>query len=131
MSSAYLLGTIFAMAAVTFLSRALPDLIPKSWLDRAWVHRLNASLPFCVLILLLLSNLNILNANPLALETLQRFGVGGLSNDWQEISFLLAQIAAIWVVLITYHIWRNLLICMIVGVAVLNLILLGLQSWGA
>ncbi|MEJ6070503.1 AzlD domain-containing protein, partial [Psychrobacter sp. 16-Bac2893] len=41
------------MAAVTFITRALPALIPKKLLDTPWLHRLNESLPLSVMVLLI------------------------------------------------------------------------------
>ena len=51
MSSSYLIIATFAMAAVTFMTRALPTLIPKKILDTPWLHRLNESLPLSVMVL--------------------------------------------------------------------------------
>ncbi|MGO2443696.1 MAG: AzlD domain-containing protein, partial [Psychrobacter sp.] len=50
MSSSYLIIATFAMAAVTFMTRALPTLIPKKILDTPWLHRLNESLPLSVMV---------------------------------------------------------------------------------
>ena len=58
MSSSYLIIATFAMAAVTFMTRALPTLIPKKILDTPWLHRLNESLPLSVMVLLILTSLS-------------------------------------------------------------------------
>ena len=41
MNSSYLIAATFAMAGVTFITRAIPALIPKKLLDTPWLHRLN------------------------------------------------------------------------------------------
>ena len=108
MGSSYLILATLAMAAVTFITRAIPALIPQKMLDKPWLHRLNESLPLSVLVLLILTSL-----------------------AYQELSFtthlsdaalhlLLAQIGALALVLLVYHISRQLLISMIVGIAAIN-----------
>ena len=108
MGSSYLILATLAMAAVTFITRAIPALIPQKMLDKPWLHRLNESLPLSVLVLLILTSL-----------------------AYQEMSFttrlsdavlhlLLAQIGALALVLLVYHISRQLLISMIVGIAAIN-----------
>ena len=58
MTSSYLIFATFAMAAETFITRALPALIPRKLLDTPWLHRLNESLPLSVMVLLILTSLS-------------------------------------------------------------------------
>ena len=108
MTSSYLIVATLSMAAVTFITRAIPALIPQKLLDKPWLHRLNESLPLSVLVLLILTSL-----------------------AYQELSFttdltdaalhlLLAQIGALLLVLFVYHISRQLLVSMVVGIAAIN-----------
>jgi len=108
MTSSYLIFATFAMAAVTFVTRALPALIPKKLLDTPWLHRLNESLPLSVMVLLILTSLSYqdLSANT------------GLNSA--ELHLLMAQVGALVLVLLVYHISRQLLISMIVGIAAIN-----------
>lgn len=108
MTSSYLIAATFAMAAVTFVTRAIPALIPQKLLDKPWLHRLNESLPLSVLILLILTSLAYQN---LSLTT-------GLNSA--ELHLLLAQIGALLLVLFIYHISRQLLVSMVVGIAAIN-----------
>ncbi|MDE0490328.1 AzlD domain-containing protein [Psychrobacter sp. A3] len=108
MSSSYLILATFAMAAVTFVTRALPALIPKKLLDTPWLHRLNESLPLSVMVLLILTSLSYQN---LSVTT-------GMHSA--ELHLLMAQIGALLLVLLIYHISRQLLVSMIVGIAAIN-----------
>lgn len=108
MTSSYLIVAIFAMAGVTFITRAIPALIPQKLLDRPWLHRLNESLPLSVLVLLVLTSLAY---QDIGLTT-------GLGNA--ELHLLLAQIGALALVLLIYHVSRQLLVSMVVGIAALN-----------
>jgi len=108
MSSSYLILATFAMAAVTFVTRALPALIPKKMLDTPWLHRLNESLPLSVMVLLILTSLSYQN---LSVTT-------GMHSA--ELHLLMAQIGALLLVLLIYHISRQLLVSMVVGIAAIN-----------
>ncbi|MGO2672155.1 MULTISPECIES: AzlD domain-containing protein [Psychrobacter] len=108
MSSSYLILATFAMAAVTFVTRALPTLIPKKLLDTPWLHRLNESLPLSVMVLLILTSLSYQN---LSVTT-------GMHSA--ELHLLMAQIGALLLVLLIYHISRQLLVSMVVGIAAIN-----------
>ncbi|WP_367103402.1 AzlD domain-containing protein [uncultured Psychrobacter sp.] len=108
MTSSYLIIATFAMAGVTFITRAIPALIPKKLLDTPWLHRLNESLPLSVMVLLILTSLSY---QDLSVST-------GLSSA--ELHLLLAQIGALALVLFIYHISRQLLVSMIVGIAAVN-----------
>ena len=112
MSSSYLIFATFAMAAVTFITRALPALIPKKLLDTPWLHRLNESLPLSVMVLLILTSLSYQGLS----------GNTGLqaSLNSAEVHLLMAQIGALLSVLIIYHLSRQLLVSMIVGIATIN-----------
>ncbi|GAA0319657.1 AzlD domain-containing protein [Psychrobacter aestuarii] len=107
MSSSYLIIATLAMAAVTFLTRATPALLPKAWLDKPWLHRLNESLPLSVLILLILGSLSV----PALSD------IDATNTDTQ---LLLAQVCALAVVLLIYHVSRQLLVSMVVGIAAIN-----------
>ena len=108
MSSSYLIFATFAMAAVTFITRALPALIPKKLLDTPWLHRLNESLPLSVMALLILTSLSYQGLSEHA----------GLNSA--EVHLLMAQIGALLLVLFIYHLSRQLLVSMIVGIAAIN-----------
>ena len=108
MSSSYLILATFAMAAVTFVTRALPALLPKKLLDTPWLHRLNESLPLSVMVLLILTSLSYQN---LSVTT-------GMHSA--ELHLLMAQIGALLLVLLIYHISRQLLVSMVVGIAAIN-----------
>ena len=108
MTSSYLIFATFAMAAVTFITRALPALIPRKLLDTPWLHRLNESLPLSVMVLLILTSLSYQNLS----------ATTGLNNA--ELHLLMAQIGALILVLFVYHISRQLLVSMVVGIAAIN-----------
>lgn len=108
MSSSYLILATLAMAAVTFITRAIPALIPQKMLDKPWLHRLNESLPLSVLVLLILTSL-----------AYQELSLTTSLND-AALHLLLAQIGALALVLLVYHVSRQLLISMIVGIATIN-----------
>ena len=112
MSSSYLIFATFAMAAVTFITRALPALIPKKLLDTPWLHRLNESLPLSVMVLLILTSLSYRGLS----------GNTGLqaSLNSAEVHLLMAQIGALLSVLVVYHLSRQLLVSMLVGIAAIN-----------
>lgn len=108
MDSNYLIIATLAMAGVTFITRAIPALIPQKLLDRPWLHRLNESLPLSVLVLLVLTSL-----------AYQDLSVS-INLSSPELHLFLAQIGALALVLIIYHISRQLLVSMVVGIAALN-----------
>ena len=112
MSSSYLIFATFAMAAVTFITRALPALIPKKLLDTPWLHRLNESLPLSVMVLLILTSLSYQGLSDNA-----GFQAGLNS---AEVHLFMAQIGALLLVLLIYHLSRQLLVSMIVGIAAIN-----------
>ena len=112
MSSSYLILATLAMAAVTFITRALPALIPKKLLDTPWLHRLNESLPLSVMVLLILTSLSYQGLSDNA-----GFQAGLNS---AEVHLLMAQIGALLLVLLIYHLSRQLLVSMIVGIAAIN-----------
>ena len=117
MTSSYLILATFAMAGVTFITRAIPALIPQQLLDTPWLHRLNESLPLSVLVLLILTSLSY---KELSITT-------GLTSP--EFHLLLAQLGALALVLFIYHISRQLLVSMIVGIAALNGLLWALSRF--
>ena len=111
MTSSYLIFATFAMAAVTFITRALPALIPKKLLDTPWLHRLNESLPLSVMVLLILTSLSYQGLS-------ESTGINSA-----ELHLLMAQIGALLLVLFIYHISRQLLVSMVVGIAAINSLL--------
>ena len=108
MSSSYLIFATLAMAAVTFITRALPALIPKKLLDTPWLHRLNESLPLSVMVLLILTSLSYQDLS----------AATGMNSA--QLHLLMAQIGALVLVLLIYHISRQLLVSMVVGIAAIN-----------
>lgn len=108
MNSSYLIMATFAMAAVTFVTRALPVLIPKKLLDTPWLHRLNESLPLSVMVLLILTSLSY--------QGISR----NIALSSPELHLLMAQIGALLLVLFIYHVSRQLLVSMVVGIAAIN-----------
>jgi len=108
MTSSYLIFATFAMAAVTFITRALPALIPRKLLDTPWLHRLNESLPLSVMVLLILTSLSYQDVSTTV----------ALSDT--ELHLLMAQVGALILVLFIYHISRQLLVSMVVGIAAIN-----------
>lgn len=108
MSNSYLIFATFAMAAVTFITRALPALIPKKLLDTPWLHRLNESLPLSVMVLLILTSLSYQGLS-------QSTGINSA-----EMHLIMAQIGALLLVLFVYHISRQLLVSMVVGITAIN-----------
>ena len=107
LSPVYLIAAILAMAVVTFVIRALPALSPKAYLDTPWLHRLNSYLPLCVLILLILTSLQLPMTSAATKDTLNQH-------------LLLAQLAALAGVLLSYHYFRQLFVSMVIGIAILN-----------
>jgi branched-subunit amino acid transport protein len=107
-TSSYLIAATLAMAAVTFITRAIPALIPKNLLDTPWLHRLNESLPLSVMVLLILTSLSYQ-------EIATNVDLGST-----ELHLLLAQTGALLLVLMVYHISRQLLVSMVVGIAAIN-----------
>ena len=112
MSNSYLILATLAMAAVTFITRALPALIPKKLLDTPWLHRLNESLPLSVMVFLILTSLSYQGLSDNA-----GFQAGLNS---AEVHLFMAQIGALLLVLLIYHLSRQLLVSMIVGIAAIN-----------
>ena len=108
MTSSYLIFATLAMAAVTFITRALPALIPKKVLDTPWLHRLNESLPLSVMVLLILTSLSYQNLP------------ADITLSDPELHLLMAQVCALVLVLFIYHISRHLLVSMVVGIAAIN-----------
>ena len=108
MTSSYLVFATLAMAAVTFITRALPALIPRKVLDTPWLHRLNESLPLSVMVLLILTSLSYQNLP------------ADIALSDPELHLLMAQVCALILVLFIYHISRQLLVSMVVGIAAIN-----------
>ncbi|MGP4863372.1 AzlD domain-containing protein [Psychrobacter sp. T6-5] len=108
MTSSYLIFATLAMAAVTFITRALPALIPRKVLDTPWLHRLNESLPLSLMVLLILTSLSY-----------QNLPADIALND-PKLHLLMAQVCALILVLFIYHISRQLLVSMVVGIAAIN-----------
>jgi branched-subunit amino acid transport protein AzlD len=112
-TNSYLLYAIIAMAVVTFITRALPALIPQRLLNTPWLHRLNERLPLAVLVLLILTSLSYQGL----------FTGFTLTAEAGQVAMLTAQIGALIIVLAIYHWSRQLLVSMIAGIAALNAIL--------
>lgn len=123
MSNSYLLYATLAMALVTFITRALPALIPTHYLDQAWLHRLNERLPLAVLVLLILTSLSYQGILEGYLDNFFNSSATASAQVADNVPLLLAQIGALAIVLAVYHLSRQLLLSMITGIAVLNAIL--------
>lgn len=96
--------TVLLMGSVTFVLRAAPLMLPKSWLKAKLLQDVNGALPLVVLVLLILSSLS----RPEGAQ-------GGLR--------LAAELAALLAVL-GVHAWRrNMLLSLGAGIGVLNGIL--------
>lgn len=106
-SVSYLIFGILVMALVTFLTRVLPAVLPKKWLASSLLLAINKGLPLAVMTLLILSSL-------VWLDDGQVFSLSPL---------LISQILALVMVLISYHLWNQLFVSMIVGIASLNIFL--------
>lgn len=104
MTATYFIFAVFSMAAVTFLTRVTPIVLPKRLLTSPIFLAVNKGLPLAVMTLLILSGLTWYDQQHV-------FTISPL---------LIAQILALIVVLISYHLWRQLLISMIIGIASLN-----------
>ena len=96
-----MLAALAIMGGLTFVLRALPLLMRRSLLDAPWMARLNRDLPLCVMAILVL---HALGGGPL---------VPGL---------LLAQLAALASVALSYLRWRSALVSVVIGLAVLALL---------
>lgn len=92
---------VLAMGAVTFAIRAAPAVMPKRWLKSNLLMALNFALPLCVMTLLVLSSLHV-------------------DAPSRSSYYLLAEILALSLVWLSYRLWRNVLVSMMVGVAALN-----------
>ncbi len=97
----WLLATL-AMGAITFVLRAAPVWLPKAWLQSPLLRALNAALPLCVMVLLLLSSLSI-----------------GPQPE-HPAHMLPAQLLALACVWLSYRLWRQVFVSMVIGVAALN-----------
>jgi branched-subunit amino acid transport protein len=111
LNSNYLIAATLAMAGVTFITRAIPALIPRKILDKPWLHRLNESLPLSVMVLLILTSLSYQDL----------FLSNNLTNP--KLHLVLAQLGALAMVLLIYHLSKQLLVSMIVGIATINALL--------
>lgn len=114
MSSSYLILAALVMAGVTFVTRAVPVLIPKKILDKPWLHQLNENLPLAVMVLLILVSL-----------TYPSFDTANSLFDLKDTNtqLFVAQVMTLFMVLALYHFTRQLFICMILGIAILNALL--------
>ncbi|UOO87944.1 AzlD domain-containing protein [Vitreoscilla massiliensis] len=106
MSNTVFFIALVCMSAITFVLRAAPTLLPRKLLESPWLNALNFALPLSVMMVLILAALPLQAAFAL--------------HEWRE---LLAQILALLLVLLVYARWRNVLVAMVTGVAILNLLL--------
>lgn len=91
------------MALVTFLTRIIPLILPKKLLGSPLFHAVNVGLPLAVMSLLILTSLAWFDKQQLSVSPL-----------------LLAQILALVMVLISYYLWKQLFVSMIIDIASLN-----------
>ncbi len=97
-----LLPTIVVMGLITLFLRAFPTIVPKRLLKSPWLIALNFALPMAVMTILILGSLNL-------------FNVGDVS--WIKV---ISELLAIILVLISYILWKNVLISLVVGISSLN-----------
>lgn len=95
---------IVCMGAVTFLLRFAPAAIPRAWIQSPRLRQLNTALPLSVMSILILSSLHLDAA---------------LKGD---IGSTVAQVAALMAVCLVYHLRKNVLLGMVIGVLVFNLL---------
>lgn len=100
----YLVSAIAAMAGVTLLTRCLPALLPKRLLDAPLLIAVNKALPLSVMTLLIMTSLPWQQGQPLV--TLS--------------PLLVAEMLALVVVLFSYHLKKQLLLSMLVGILSVN-----------
>ncbi|WP_394261526.1 AzlD domain-containing protein, partial [Moraxella boevrei] len=95
----YFILSVLSMAIVTFIIRLMPTFLPKKLLNSPLLLAVNKGLPLAVMTLLILTSLTWLDKN-------QQFSLSPL---------LTAQILALILVLISYHIWKQMFVSMIIG----------------
>lgn len=105
MQSSTLWLALALMSAITVLLRALPLLMQRKTLRSAWMSALNQSLPLCVMVILVVHSLGPTNS----------------AARWLAEALALLAIAA------SYLRWRNALVSVVIGLAVLALELQGLR----
>ncbi|MFW2178093.1 MULTISPECIES: AzlD domain-containing protein [unclassified Moraxella] len=103
-TNSYLVIGVLVMAGVTMATRFMPVMLPKRWLNSPLLLAVNKGLPLTVMSLLILTSLQWLDKE-------QHLAISPL---------LLSQILALGVVLVSYHIWRQLFVSMVIGIACVN-----------
>lgn len=93
-----------ALILGTQLCRFLPTFLPKKVLASSILQKLNQMLPLVIMLLLLLTSLSV-------------------PSDSQGVPLLLAQIAALALVVLSYHKLKNTLLSVALGIVSLNLFL--------
>lgn len=111
-SNSYLWLAILVMAIVTFVIRLMPTFLPSKMLNSPMLLAINQGLPLAVMTLLILSSLKWLD-----------------NGSFQLSPLLIAQILALIVVLVSYHLFKQLFVSMIIGIASLNGFLFLLKSF--
>lgn len=111
-SNGYLWLAILVMAIVTFIIRLMPTFLPSKMLNSPMLLAINQGLPLAVMTLLILSSLKWLD-----------------NGSFQLSPLLIAQILALIVVLVSYHLFKQLFVSMIIGIASLNGFLFLLKSF--
>ncbi len=104
LSNSYLIFATLAMAVVTFIIRVMPVILPKKFLTSPLLLAVNRGLPLAVMCLLVLSSLQWVDSS-------QNFVISPM---------LIAQGLALIVVLLSYHLFKQLFVSMIIGIASLN-----------
>ncbi|MBV7388368.1 AzlD domain-containing protein [Pasteurellaceae bacterium TAE3-ERU1] len=105
MTSLDTLITLAGMNGAMVICRGLPLLLPGSWLQTRWLQALNQMLPLCIMLILLLSSLSL----------------PALSGDWLP---FVRELLALGIVLLTYRLWRNTLLSVVIGIVAINVIYL-------
>jgi branched-subunit amino acid transport protein AzlD len=91
---------VAVMSTITIMLRAVPLLMPRALLRTRWMLRLNQELPLSVMVILVIHSL----AEP------------GITTP------LMAEIFTLIAVALTYWRWRNALLSVVLGLALLALI---------
>ncbi|MBE2893590.1 AzlD domain-containing protein [Spirabiliibacterium falconis] len=100
-----ILLSLAGMTVAMVVCRGLPLLMPASWLQMRWLQSLNQMLPLCIMLILLLSSLSLPH----------------FSGNWLP---FLRELTALCIVLLSYRMWHNTLLSVVIGIVSINAIYL-------
>lgn len=103
MDNIEIIVALIGMSIVMVVCRCLPLLMPANWLQMRWLQRLNQALPLCIMLILLLSSLNI-------------------PHNAEQVPHFLFEILSLATVIFSYHLWRNSLVSVVVGITSINIL---------